>query len=424
MELKQPHKPIEFETVEEHHIPPTGTNYYFMKHRLDGVCLRSKAKVFMKGALSFTAGNDAHNAKVAQQLAEMTIAEKEGKPYNPSINEIEIDECQPIRSILQLSDEDKEKYKLYLEHAIKYWSMAAREFREALRLRPRDEDAQVLLEEAENEELQCIDLLENGGTFGNVFPSERLGSHFQLCLKFWDEGKPSLAMQQAQLAVQLLKEHGLPLGCAAHNIVAIKQICNDRTLQDRDKETAARVAKFPDAVTSNYARSELLFDKRMLRTADSHMKDTRQKLVTRLRTEMHKIPPTAHPRDPAEVKAKCLAAAADKARMVAKLETDLAGLNEDIKFISQLKKMFCSACIDSMPDANPGCKTIGGQTCCEGSQPAALQLPPCLLARFSSDCADQCKQWRQALLVAAPVPQQQGCSAHRCCTVACQGVLE
>eukprot|EP00388_Colpodella_angusta_P002284 GDKJ01007620.1.p1 GENE.GDKJ01007620.1~~GDKJ01007620.1.p1 ORF type:complete len:436 (+),score=60.51 GDKJ01007620.1:122-1309(+) len=395
-----------------------------MKHRLDGICFRSKAKLFMQGAISFTEGNEAHNAKVAQQLAEMTMAEKEGKPYNPPENDFIIDSDNPSRSILQLSPEEQEKRKIYLENAIKYWSMTAREFREALRLRPRDEDAKVLLEEAETEEANCIDLLENGGTYGNGFPAERLASHFHLCLKFWDDGKPSLAMQQAQLGVQLLKEFGLPLGCAAHNMIAIKQICNDSTLQERDRDTAARVAKFPDAVTSNYARAELLFDKRMLKTADYHMKDTRQKLLTRLRTEMHKIPPTAHPRDPPEVKAKCKLAEKQKADKVQKLEADLAGINEDIKFITQLRKMFCGSCIDSMPDANPGCKTVGGMTCCEGAQPAVIQLPPCLLSRFSSDCADQCKQWRQALLVAAPVPQQAGCSAHKCCTTVCKGVLQ
>ncbi|KAF4676946.1 hypothetical protein FOL47_004188 [Perkinsus chesapeaki] len=136
------------------------------------------------------------------------------------------------------------------------WRLAAFEWRECFRIRPRDEEVFMKLREAEGRVQGPVPI---------VVPIRKIVGHFNLAIRYWDAGKGSLALSESYLAGELLEEFGLPLGCALHNMHAIETV--SASFRDKDQETAANLVRYPDSVKYSYERATLLFDKRQLTAA-------------------------------------------------------------------------------------------------------------------------------------------------------------
>ncbi|CEM13701.1 unnamed protein product [Vitrella brassicaformis CCMP3155] len=169
------------------------------------------------------------------------------------------------------------------EGEAKLWRLAEKEFREAKRLRPRDETATTLAREAQRGRYAALavsrPVVSEVERLCKAFIT-RVLAYFNLSVRYWDEGKAEWARQQAQLACDLLRDRGLPEGCARHNLTVIHRLTNHH--REEEKDLTARMARkqksFTEELSLYYHLAVLFFDKRMLYQADRHLTATRTQL--------------------------------------------------------------------------------------------------------------------------------------------------
>uniref|UniRef100_A0A0G4HCF7 Uncharacterized protein n=1 Tax=Chromera velia CCMP2878 TaxID=1169474 RepID=A0A0G4HCF7_9ALVE len=329
----------------------------------------------------------------------------------------------------------RKRQEATMRTALHMWSLAARQFREARRLRPRSEEATRLLAECEREmrELKAhLGISVPRVCVRNLLPVETLISHFHLTIHHWDNGKAHLAKQQAKLAVALLKSQGLPLGCAEHSLTLINQVTGNGEMGARETEIMAALKRNPDSFRAKYLRGELLFDKRMLRVAEAAFRDcerslgilyqaARSKHQTQMSQWMDEGGRQGKERGsvaasdkvlkglPAEIRLDTLERRWDKKET--ELFNQMEGLREDLRFIAELRQMFCTSC----PEGEMQTMREWGAEGDDAVRNApAVHMLPCLLSRFQPDLSPDCRRWREELILAAPLPAQQ--PHHRCKT--------
>lgn len=146
--------------------------------------------------------------------------------------------------------------------------LAVREYREAVRLRPRNVAVKQQLRSA----VALEKALEASLKMPKPKPLGRFLAHYNLSIRYWDLGKPKQAMHEAEMACEELQRHGISLGCAEHNLVEIERVQSNCRAQERDLVEAAQ--RSPQAVEVNYRLGELYFDKRMLLKAEAQLRWT------------------------------------------------------------------------------------------------------------------------------------------------------
>lgn len=134
-------------------------------------------------------------------------------------------------------------------------------YKEAKRLRPQDQSVKDRLKAAVTR-------------YKNVIPQEKIPlsrfvSRFNLSLRYWDEGKTDLALKEATYSISLLKSSNLPLGCAEHNLNAMKELTAKYKAKEREV-----VQNGSKSIKNMYRISLLLFDKRMLHKAEEYLRKT------------------------------------------------------------------------------------------------------------------------------------------------------
>ena len=191
-------------------------------------------------------------------------------------------------------------------------SLALREWKEAVRLRPHS----PAVKELERLSGQLKPVSEPKISLA------KFAAQFNLAVYYWDCGRAALALSEAKKAMQSFSEvfPGRPCGCAAHHVKAIKNVQGWPAMT----ETATA-----------YTKGVGFFDRRMLKVANVHFSAALEEAKLR--------------RDGVRVE----------------------GIQEDIKFLAELRDEFC--------------KQRG-------------PLLPCLLSRFSkAGDLDECVQWWESL---------------------------
>jgi len=212
-------------------------------------------------------------------------------------------------------------------------SLAVREYREAHRLRPRDQGVIDRLNASirrykEREPIKGINL-------------GRFVSHYNLSLRYWDEGKSDLALQEAALAVRILQKYDLPTGCAEHNLDIMKDMNKRYGRVEHQLLSHLDKAK---SVGNMYRLGVVLFDKRMLIKAEEQMKQVENMIKAALALAHHK----------------------KDAERIESLNDDLEGVQDDIAYSHALR--------------------YNVNQSCEGS------LKPCVSRRYDGE-HEGCDQW-------------------------------
>lgn len=94
----------------------------------------------------------------------------------------------------------------------------------------------------------------------------RIASLFNLSIRYWDEGCASLATRTLQEALEMLRCHGFPLGCALHTWEAMEQLAGSKKIHLLKDVSAAAPCPRSRLRLDNkdrYTRSRLLFARRM-----------------------------------------------------------------------------------------------------------------------------------------------------------------
>ncbi|CAK9032350.1 Hypothetical protein SCF082_LOCUS20036 [Durusdinium trenchii] len=98
--------------------------------------------------------------------------------------------------------------------------LAVREYKEAARLRPRDQDTKDQLRSA-CLVLRRLQALVDGP---KQIPMRRFLAHYNLSIRYWDLGEARQAIDEARESCKELAKHGLPRGCAEHNLLLMMQV--------------------------------------------------------------------------------------------------------------------------------------------------------------------------------------------------------
>lgn len=146
--------------------------------------------------------------------------------------------------------------------------LAVREYREAIRLRPRNAAVKQQLRSAITMERHLGASL----TLPKPKPLGRFLAHYNLSIRYWDLGKVKQALHEADMACEELQRHGISGGCAEHNLMVIERVHADYRAQEMALVDAAKLR--PQAVEPNYRLGELYFDKRMLLRAEAQLRWT------------------------------------------------------------------------------------------------------------------------------------------------------
>lgn len=146
--------------------------------------------------------------------------------------------------------------------------LAVREYREAVRLRPRNEAVKQQLRKAVTLEKE----LEASLKMPRAKPLGRFLAHYNLSIRYWDLGKAKQALHEAEMASEELQRHGISEGCSRHNLDVIESVQADCRNEERALSEAAQ--RSPQAVEPNYRLGELYFDKRMLIRAEAQLRWT------------------------------------------------------------------------------------------------------------------------------------------------------
>lgn len=101
--------------------------------------------------------------------------------------------------------------------------------------------------------------------FGSSFCPQRLASLYNLSIRYWDEGWASLATRTLQGALEMLRRHGFPEGCAAHTWDAMAFLGSNRKTHPLGLGSSAPrcSSKRHLDIKDKYLRSRLMFSSRM-----------------------------------------------------------------------------------------------------------------------------------------------------------------
>lgn len=277
--------------------------------------------------------------------------------------------------------------KKAIRAALDQQRLAVREYREAVRLRPRNELVRRQLKSAALG-VQHLDQLFDEP---QAKPLGRFLSHYNLCIRYWDLGNAKQALKEAELACDELARANLPLGCAEHNRSAMEAA--QARFGEEERQRVEAVREKPDAVKPNYDLGVLLFDKRMLKRAEAQLKFTFERVKAALAlagVEAEKLrqmglelerPKAFQQALPvailSELTPKLTAAESRQAKLL-----DLkAELEDDLSFISSLRSKWC---VEEEAGKAGG---LQGTAVRDGARP---QLLPCLRRRFLQAGEDSC----------------------------------
>jgi len=252
--------------------------------------------------------------------------------------------------------------------------LAIREYKEASRLRPRDVDTKDRLRSA-CKVLKQLQALVDGP---RQIPMRRFLAHYNLSLRYWDMGEARQAIEEAKRARKELQDHGLPCGCAEHNLLLMMQVHTEFKNEQHSLQEA--VQRAPEAIGPNYDLGIHFFDKRMMRRAEAQLRLTRDRAKAPLAlqlVEKDRLILQASVDDnlcgPPPVDSK----KAD--RMVRLLED----IEDDLAFVASLSKVWC---VEEEAGKAEELQETGVR---DGDMP---QLLPCLHCRYSQDRA-ACDAW-------------------------------
>lgn len=219
--------------------------------------------------------------------------------------------------------------------AIAQQQLAVREYREALRLRPRDLDTRQKLVRA----VKVLRRLEDALNVPKPHSLRRFLAHYNLSIRYWDLGKAPQAIEQAELACKELRSLGVPGGCADHNLRVMTQVQAEFRAQQRELQEGLK--RSPEAVGLNYELGMHFFDKRMLVRAEDQLRKTRDRAralsalqlleYDRQKRQLHKQASTAEFRIWSSAEAK-------KAEHMTKLLDDIA---DDLDYVAGLRNQWC-----------------------------------------------------------------------------------
>lgn len=159
-------------------------------------------------------------------------------------------------------------FKRAMRCALAQQKLAEREYCEAVRLRPRNLKIREQLHATRNVYRRLHGLLQ-GPT---PKPLGRFLAHYNLSIRYWDQGKAKQALTEAKQACEELQKAGLPEGCAEHNRARMQRVHAEFCKEERRLMDA--VSRSPTAIELNYKLAELYYDKRMLLRAEAQLKWT------------------------------------------------------------------------------------------------------------------------------------------------------
>lgn len=258
--------------------------------------------------------------------------------------------------------------------------LAVREYREAVRLRPRDAEMRQRLAAA----VASLRQLQAALAGPKAQPLRRFLAHYNLSIRYWDLGKGKEALAEAERACQELRKAGLPCGCAEHNLVLMSQLQADHAAEQRRLQEAVR--RSPEAVGPNYDLGVLLFDKRMLLRAEAQLRWARERAraasaLQLVERERRRASPATGPPWVAAVAGEAWPEAeAKKARRMAGL---LEEVEDDLEFIGGLRELWC------VEEETGKAEELQATGVRDGARPHLL---PCLRRRFSPD-GELCERW-------------------------------
>lgn len=158
-----------------------------------------------------------------------------------------------------------------IRSAVAQQRLALREYKEAARLRPRDVETKEQLQSARLV-LRKLQALVDGP---KQIPMRRFLAHYNLSIRYWDKGEARQAIDEARESCKELAKHGLPRGCAEHNLLLMMQVFSEFKGEQKKLEDA--VQRSPEAIGSNYDLGIHFFDKRMMHKAEAQLRLTRDR---------------------------------------------------------------------------------------------------------------------------------------------------
>ncbi|CAK9070801.1 unnamed protein product [Durusdinium trenchii] len=269
--------------------------------------------------------------------------------------------------------------------------LAVREYKEAARLRPRDQDTKDQLRSA-CLVLRRLQALVDGP---KQIPMRRFLAHYNLSIRYWDLGEARQAIDEARESCKELAKHGLPRGCAEHNLLLMMQVFTE--FKGEQKKLEEALQRSPEAVGPNYDLGIHFFDKRMMIKAEEQLRKTRDRARTSSALQLVEQDLVALQAEaaasPKIVTALSVAPDSKKAgRMVQVLED----IEDDLKFIGRLKERWC---VEEEKGKAGELQATGLR---DGSMP---QLLPCLHCRYSEDHS-ACDAWLRDLSVRTDINLQ------------------
>lgn len=263
--------------------------------------------------------------------------------------------------------------------AVEQQRLAVREYREAARLRPRDGGTRLRLRSAK----ELLQSLEASLRPAGPTPLRRFLAHYNLSLRYWDLGKTSQALAEAERACDELRQARLPCGCAEHNLTVMGQVRSRYSTEQRRLLEA--VKRTPWSVRANYELGVLFFDKRMMKRAEEQLKLTRERARAASSQQLVCYDKLRQQQVYAESPVWFTLEGRKAQRMAGMLDD----LEDDLEFVASLQDAWCVE--DEMGKAeelqDTGARCRGGVR--DGPRPHLL---PCLHRRYSQD-VDACEQW-------------------------------
>lgn len=261
--------------------------------------------------------------------------------------------------------------------------LALREYREAVRLRPRNTEVRQRFERAR----AVLRGLQEALKVPKAIPLGRFVAHYNLSIRYWDLGKAGQALAQAELACKELRNAGLELGCAEHNLIVIER--EQAKHRQTERQLVEAVQRTPQAIGPNYGLAELYFDKRMLHRAEVQLKKTRD--LARSASSLQLL---EHER------LQKLQESGERpwwetldGKKVRRLSGLLEGLEDDLSFLTGLRQLWC------VEEESGKAERLQDTGVRDSARP---QLLVCLHQRFSQD-ACQCETWWAGLCGRADV---------------------
>lgn len=268
----------------------------------------------------------------------------------------------PPKATVMWLECEKQRALKAVRCAVTQHKLAMREYRDAARLRPRNVETKQRLHLSHAATCVLESLIEA------PVPRSlgRFLAHYNLSIRYWDLGKATQAIQEADMARHELQVAGLPGGCADHNRTIMERVHGRYVKEER--RLLGVLKKSPNALNSNYKLGVLYFDKRMLLRAESQLKKTEECARTALARQNVEF----ERQKQVSMDIPNWLAAED--RKFNRLSNLLDNIQKDRKFLSELRELWCV-------------EATGGR---DGARP---QLLPCLYQRGSQGVSVPCEAW-------------------------------